>query len=357
MQINLERARKVLEDEVNEARALEPHGHWVERVRALSKACERGNKTIIAMLGTALLAKATHLEVDPYSLKSSAGERCYSARALCQHVLAAEAPRLGIDLGVSGREPLNNQPFFGKERVSPGMNVHNNAKEAFAILLDALDALDKVATEREAREALRAFLQVRERKRAVIQVSSGEGDTLGEVDLVSLIKRFVGLDSEGGKRAQAVAAGLLDAMVGPERVKVGRINDPGRSFPGDVGVLEEAGRKALERAFEVKDKAITLNDIQNLVEKARKTGLSKVAMVAVAADQPALDVPQVTRWAETRGVRLGVYSGWDRLVAETLFWSSLPALPVGPAYRAILSRLSELEISGEGISVWRSLVK
>lgn len=358
VKIDFDKARRILEEETDEARAIKTKGPWVDRARALSEECKDKHRTMIAMLGTALLAKATEIKVDVFSLRvgDDQDSNTYSARALCKEVLAAEAPRLGIDLGVSGREPLNNQPFFGKPRVSRKMNVRADAESALACLCDALEALDKVRTEREARTALRSFIQVRERKRSVIEVEEGEGDNLTESDLAALIDDFVSEDSEGGKRAQAVAAGLLDAMQGKERVRASRVNDPSRRMPGDVGLLSDRGAD-FERVFEVRDKPITEQDLNSLIDRIRGAAVTKVGMLAVSRRQKPLDPARAISRGESRSIRLGVYFGWTDFVKEVLFWSKLPCLSVGPAYRAIAVRLAELEVSPTGLNRWKKAVR
>jgi len=88
------------------------------------------------MLGVALLAKSTDVNVDVFSLKvgKEKDPRAYSARTLAQKVLAAEANKIGIDLGATGPEPLNNQPFFGKTRITEDMVVKTTSQAAFDIL-------------------------------------------------------------------------------------------------------------------------------------------------------------------------------------------------------------------------------
>lgn len=311
---------------------------------------------MIAMLGTALLAKATRLEIDPFSLKvgEDKNDNTYSARALCKEVLAAEAPRLGIDLGVTGREPLNNQPFFGKDRVSRDLNVKGNAKGALAILCDILDAVGNIRAEKEARTALRSFLFVRESKRSLVEIEEGEGDNLSEADFLNLVQDFVCDDSEGGKRAQAVAAGLMDIIYGPERVKAARVNDPSRHAPGDVHIFDSKSQALPERVFEVRDKPVSEEDIVNLIERARTAGVHKVAMLAVAGSQGPIESEQLKRKAENRNVRLGLFVGWYSFIREALFWSCLPHVAIGPAFRAIAQRLAELEVSEQGRAVWQS---
>src|SRR5262245_27759407 len=82
---------------------------WLERAK---KVGEFPSRTFIAKLGTALLAKATEPRVDPFALKVRDLPTAYSARSLCKDVLVPCAVDAGIHIGTTGREPLNNQPFF-----------------------------------------------------------------------------------------------------------------------------------------------------------------------------------------------------------------------------------------------------
>ena len=47
-----------------------------------------------------------------------------SADSGCHSVLVPAAAELGISLGVTGREPLNNQPYFRMTRLGDNQPVH-----------------------------------------------------------------------------------------------------------------------------------------------------------------------------------------------------------------------------------------
>src|SRR5690349_11063809 len=98
---------------------------WITRTRKVGIA---PSKTFTAMLGTALLAKATDPAVDPFALKARDIPNAYSARSLCKDVLVPLSVRANVNLGSTGREPLNNQPFFRHERVGPDMKVHTKTQ-------------------------------------------------------------------------------------------------------------------------------------------------------------------------------------------------------------------------------------
>jgi hypothetical protein len=67
--------------------------------------------------------------------------------------------------------------------------------------------------------------------------------------LVEAAEQFVREDSEGGRRVQALVAGFLDAVVGPDGVESGRINDPSRKYPGDVCIHTSVDSDDWEKAF------------------------------------------------------------------------------------------------------------
>ena len=90
----------------------------------------------------------------------------------------------------------------------------------------------------------------------ILHQLAARGGAASEVtpeQLVDAIWRFVSADSEHGRRAQAVVAGLLDVYASPSRVESGRINDPSRKYPGDVCVRSLDDPEVWEKAFEVRD--------------------------------------------------------------------------------------------------------
>src|SRR5690606_27642933 len=112
---------------------------WIQRLMHLSDICEVHNvRTHIAFVGTAILAKATNRNVDPFSIKATSSRPgAYSARGLGHGALVPKAAELGIDLGTRGREPLNNQPYFRSVAVSSDMPIREQTRPA----LDATMAI------------------------------------------------------------------------------------------------------------------------------------------------------------------------------------------------------------------------
>jgi hypothetical protein len=358
VRVDLKAARRVLHHETgNPAPAPQ---HWIGIVEQLSTMCEAGApKTHIAMLGTALLAKATEPRVDVFALKVSAGTKgAYSARNLAKEVLAAEAPRLGIDLGVTGREPLNNQPYFREARITPEFEsiIRGDGLPPFRLVYSALERLAK-ATPEEAKGALRAFL--RGRRRASPKPLDGDTRVVAAPSQVaSKIAAFVADRSEGGRRAQSLAAALLDQLFGPERVEIARVNDPDRHFPGDVAVRQPEAPFSVVRVYEVRDKPVAEHDLLHFVDKAYSHKAVRAAVICVHPSQPPLDLKFAADAAFERGIALRVFMSWEELVADILFTSDEPP-------RAVLQevglsaheRMVELEVSTSGLALWGQIIR
>jgi hypothetical protein len=332
--------------------------HWRKEIEDFSRICDETTLTHIAFLGTAILAKSTNLAADVWSVKAkSKGPGAYSARGLGHGVLVKNAPVLGLNLGVTGREPLNNQPYFQIDQISRRTTVHGKARRALDALCDILDQLTKISSLKDARVVLRAFIFVRRQQNPTYGAFTEVSRDLSVEKLITIIEAFVAEDSEGGKRAQAVVAGMLDLHAGKERVMTSRINDPDRHLPGDVGVHVAGSTDVWEKVFEVRDKKVEVSDLYHFAQKAMEHSVAEAAVVAVSANQPLLETHDVGKWASERGVSMTYFSGWAPFIRQALFWAVVPS-PVGvqtvPSY--VLTRLIELEVSEQGVALWSSKV-
>jgi hypothetical protein len=306
-------------------------------------------------MGTALLAKAADERADVFSLKVRAGTPgAYSARALAMNVLVPASRELKMSLGVTGREPINNQPYFHNDRVTMDMNAKATAKEALAFVYGLLGDLSKLTNRSDRLGALAAFIEVRRRHWVEPKAYSARETSLQLEELIQCIESFVAADSEGGRRAQAVAAGLVDVLDGPDNVETSRVNDPDRNFPGDVAAFtgEPKETRRLARAVEVRDKPITASDVRVFVGKAAAFSVARAVVLAVAPQQP-IDLTDALEDAEAAGIILRVFPGWRSFIRQIFFW--LPADvsdPVTLAHQYIYNRLVELECSTEAQNSW-----
>lgn len=331
---------------------------WFKKVETLSDLCRAAWKTHIAFLGTAMVAKAVRLDVDLCAIKPTRAKDnpgAYSPRSLCHNVLVPLAAELGISLGVTGREPLNNQPYFRIVRLGDGTPVHARSLPAFGYTVELIEELGAVSTSGEALNALAAFIAERRRHRVEYAVPQGESSITPE-GLATAIGALVREDSEGGRRAQAVVAGLMDAFAGPERVESGRINDPSRRYPGDVCVRAVAPTGSWEKALEVRDKPVSISDVRIFGAKCARMGVQEAAVVAVADGQTPLDIVALVPWASDLGIGMTVFNTWHDIVDQALFWADEPKpLAARRAVRHIHERLIAVEASASAVELWIQL--
>ena len=133
---------------------------WVDRVNRIA---ESPSKTYVAALGTALLAKATDPSVDALTVKTKAGPNAYSMRGVAK-VLVEGASLYGFHLGRTGPEPLNNQPWFGVDRVDKIDNLKADALPYHRDMVRYLNDLNGYSAD-EASRALAVFLRASTRVR------------------------------------------------------------------------------------------------------------------------------------------------------------------------------------------------
>ena len=333
---------------------------WRQKVEHLSELCEAGgSKTHIAFLGTAMLARAMNRKADLFAIKpehAPGNANAFSARTLCHAVLVPLAAELGFSIGVTGREPLNNQPYFRMTRLDDGTPVHAGARAAFDYMLKLVRELAALRSETAARKALRAFIAVRARYQPSYADDGADSQVTPEA-LLAAIKRFVLENSEGGRRAQAVVAGLMGVVAGEERVESGRINDPSRKSPGDVCVRSESDPDGWEKAIEVRDKSVSASDVQIFGTKCIAMGVRDAAVIAVSDKQTPLDREALAAWANSRGLGLTVFVGWDTFVEQALFWAEAPKpIAASQAVIVIQRRLRAVEASPEGVARWTATV-
>jgi hypothetical protein len=167
---------------------------------------------------------------------------------------------------------------------------------------------------------------------------------------------LVTAQSEGGRRAQAVAAGLFDVFAGPDRIDSGRINDPSRKAPGDVNVRTILDSEKFEKAIEVRDKPVAVSDIQIFGNKCLARGVSDAAILMVSENQENIDISRLNEWSLDRGLSLTLFYGWKDFIEQTLFWSEMPKLLAAKAAVGFIrSRLMAVEASPQAVAEWDRL--
>ena len=271
-------ARAILDEAARWAASdREVPGEWMEWTRRVDGS---PSKTFTAALGTALLAKATNPAIDALALKATSGPNAYSARTVGHGVLVPGAVRHRYDLRATGREPLNNQPFFRYNRIDEIDRVHARARPHLPDLIAACQAINQLDA-RQAYAALAAFLRVRMEAARDHRAIDLRGSGVSMSDLIDKTERFVTADPEGGRRGQAFVAAAFD--LASSSVRSRRVNDPSRRMPGDVQILV-GGMPVL--AVEVRQKTVSHEETMHFAESLRQ---GKVAIGLLAMLNPSQD--------------------------------------------------------------------
>jgi SacI restriction endonuclease len=360
MKLNKKRAEEILREEIALAATGQVDAAWVAKVEKVSKFCEGGApETHVAFLGTLRCARATEARADLFHIKptlSKGNPNAYSARTLSEDVLVPLSAEFGFSIGVSGRQPLNNQPYFRMTYLGDNTPISSGGRAVFDYMIELIRELSAMSPA-AARQALRAFVAVRKNYQRRYD-DAGEAVLITPAALLAAISRLVAADSEGGRRAQAVVAGLLDVVAGEDRVESGRINDPSRHYPGDVAVLAPGETEAWEKSFEVRDKLVPFSDIAIFGRTCVDRGVREAAVVMVASGQAFMDADKVREWAERYGLSITLYHGWESFVDQCLFWAA-PAKPeaAGTAVETIRERLIGVEASPEAVTMWEQLTR
>lgn len=329
---------------------------WVDRVRHMGN-CP--SKTFVAMLGTALLARATDPRVDPLVLKAGGepeeGFESYSARAVATQALAPLAIANAVDIGTRGREPLNNQPFFRYTRVHRDMVVREQVRPFLSDLVDALQRLRELPRD-ELLPALAAFIAVRRSaaRRPVrrIEVVSTSWTV---TEFVRAVTGFVESWAEDGKRGQALVAAALD-LVYPF-VQLGHVNDPGRGVPGDVRAYVSKSSDVPTLSVEVKQKPVSSSDVMLWAASLASSGVLRGMYVTLSPMQDKLDGDGlVTQILDRHNVLVRLYSSASAFLRESMAWSSDSLetfLQVFPG--RMQDRLVEAAVARESVEQWVQL--
>jgi hypothetical protein len=333
------------------ARSKEPLPEiWLTRAERIG---EYGVKTYVAALGGALLAKATNPEVDSLTQDIDAGRGGYSLRKATEFLALHNDGR--FHLGAQGRWPLNNRPFLGgPARIDDFSKISTRARPAFEDFRDMLRELNGLSKE-EAQLALAAFLRVRmavqESERRAAQTSRRLESGLVLSDLIGVIDRFVRTDPEGGRRAQALTAAVLDCAF--DEVELLAINNP---HPGDVRVLSR-GRIVL--VAEVKQVAVTAAVPAELARQTVELGADLALLVVIAEGQAPLDRDRIQRDAiRGDGTVLMVCESVLELITAVAVSSATPALRFEDGLPgAFAARLREIEVGQKAQEEWRQLVE
>lgn len=346
LRIDKQQARRQLERAVSLARSREAlPQEWMDRTDKLARF---EDKTCLVVLGTALLATATDDTVDALTLKARAGNKAYSARGLAHDVLVPASIEYGFDLRTTGREPLNNQPFFYSDRVDAMPRVKHPHEIQY--LVECLEDVHYLREE-EALEALAAYLRHRiAAKAAAAPVDLGQTSA----DLTKLrnaCAEFLASSAESGKRAQALVASAFDLVF--DDVRTAKVFDPSRRLPGDVQAFHKLEAVV---AVEVRAKSVSHSDAVHFVRAVAAAGFPHAMIAAFdSADEATLRMSG-DAWEEA-GVLVTVQTSFSDLLVDALAWSRRPLHRLLAEFpQHVVSRLLQLEVKSSSLALWGELV-
>ncbi len=321
---------------------------WLSHTRAVFGL---KSKTWTPALATLLLAKAVDEDADTLSLKAEPSHPyAYSARSLCHTVLVPAAVTHGFSIRNTGREPLNNQPFFRYDRID---KIERVQRPADLQLFVAIAKQANVLTRNEARDALAAFLREALSVAAAARSVTVKSDGLSADGLRIAVKDFLRYDADDRpQRLQAFAAACLDLIY--EDVQTRRLNDPSRDSPGDVQVTIA---KVTSLAVEVRGKVVTPTELAGFVSACEEAGVSRAIIFVDAQNQFDLS-PHVAVQAHIQSaVHVAVYSSASQLLAETLLWSQLVLTEAVQTFAtSFLVRLRAIEATTQTLHEWSRAV-
>jgi len=306
------------------------------------------DKTCLVVLGTALLATATDDTIDALALKSGAGNKAYSARGLAHGVLVPASVDHGFDLRTTGREPLNNQPFFHSDRVDAMPRVKH--PEEIAYLVECLEAAHYLR-EDEAVLALASFLRDRiTAKDAAPSIDLGHSSA----DLAKTIAacdRYLESGAESGKRAQALVAASFDLVF--DDVRTARVFDPSRELPGDVQAFHKLEPVV---AAEVRAKPVSYSDAVHFLRSVAAAGFPHALIAGFATVEGGVAELSRATWSEN-GAYVTVYTAFSDILLDALAWSRRPMHQLLADFpRSVVSRLKQLEVRDSSLALWGELI-
>jgi len=303
-------------------------------------------------LATILLAKATNDEVDTLSLKiDDTNPFSYSARGLCHKVIVPAAVDHDFSIRNTGREPLNNQPFFRYDRIDKIERTRN--PQDTAIFLEVATAANEMDRE-EAFQALAAFLREALAKTAAARKVAVRTNGLTPSGARIAVEDFLRNDAKDRpQRLQAFAAACVELMRF-SHVRTRRINDPSRDIPGDVQAIIE-GDPIL--AIEVRGKTVSQAELVSFARECAAAGVHRAVMLVDAAGQKSLDPRAAARDANAPEVLVLTFNSATELLESALLW---PSEIVGQSVKVfsdnLLRRLREIEASQATLEEWARAV-
>ena len=202
-------------------------------------------------------------------------------------------------------------------RIDEFTKIAPQARLAFELFRDCVSDLNRL-NKQDAELAFAAYLRVRmavaEEKRSARPQDIHAPESLTPDALISISEMFVRENPEGGRRAQAFVAAVLDCVF--PSVRLQPVNNP---RPGDVRVIDGNQTRL---PVEVKQVPVTEQAGLDLARAARVLGARSALLVVIADKHAPLDREQVRRRAlDQTGVFVEVCESVRELVGALAVFS------------------------------------
>ena len=354
-------AQQLMADAVVIAGSEEAHQHadyltWKEKIAEFSKLVDSvGYRASIALLGSALIAKATNDQINPLALRANAAvPGAYNVRCPAEDVLYPASLDHGFDIGSNSRNPLNGQTFNKLKSIDLTLHLRGRGQELVAPLLALLHDISLLKSREDAVRALAAYVEVRRTYKKVYAAPTGTNRIQSLSTLSDVIATWVRQDSEGGGRTQAAVGGLFDAVYGEDRVRVGKLNEPDRKVAGDVCLLHDDG--TVEKAIEARDKIVSRTDVLSVTQKLARAGIRKGAIMALFRGQESIETSTYSDEAAKAGIHLEIFYRWRDIIHPAVFWSEKGEQEIiAETVHRIRARAIELTLTNAAIEQWDGL--
>jgi hypothetical protein len=307
------------------------------------------SKTYTPALGTVLLARATNDRVDPLSIKAEYGPNTYSLRSLCHDVLVPAARQYGFSIRNTGREPINNQPFFRYEHMSEIDKVRDKpGHEHFVSGVMGIGQLDQS----RALAAFAAYLRVAIAAAQQVRDYAVDPSELALRHVIRSVELFLAEGVERPRRTQALVAAAFD--VTHRDVRSRRLNDPSRDYPGDVQAFED-GDPIL--AAEVRAKPVRVTEVESFVSACQRAHIERSFMIILFPGHQPLPVNRLREQSLGFGTLLTIIEREEDLLLDVFGWADVSLTSALRIFaHAALQRLKEIEVGSQSLQRWVELI-
>ena len=228
----------------------------------------------------------------------------WDARSFCQANVVPWVAEAGQVLGTSPDPYVNNPLRRNRLDEYPAAVQHRQLWDGLvAVLSQVQERADPAYTETRVRQCLAALA----RKYNELAVQFDVPQRVSLTDTARLVADYLA-EPSGGERPQIIVAALMRTLGGRfgifDRVERQAINeaDAAGSRPGDV-ICYLNDRQIF--AVEVKDRAITLQDLDTAIGKARRSDVTEVLFASAAP--PAGDPVIAARAQREFGLGINIY--------------------------------------------------